>query len=385
MTMNDNWSIHLGPLTLNGGELSSGGYSTDTWGSYYMEGNVTVKAGTSTISAVRITGNAVHTFDVEAGGTLNVTGSFSNVYGSFGLTKTGNGKLMLSSTNTYTGATTVNGGVLAVDGSLAAGNSVAVGGATATGSPILTGIGTVNGAVTINSASGGAAGTINPGAVGSIGTLNTGATTINGTLAIDLNATAADKLVVNGNLDLTGSTLAVNALATPAAPPSTIASYTGTLTGTLGSPPSGYSVNYVSGSPNTITLTKATSDYNTWGLPYGLTTGSEGGDLDGDGLTNFQEYAFGLIPNSGASCNPITSPLSKATKKFSFTRRATPTSTGLTYSVWFSTDLIGWTQDTGATEATPVLNGEVETVEVTLSALPGDPLPAKLFIQVRAK
>jgi hypothetical protein len=26
----------------------------------------------------------------------------------------------------------------------------------------------------------------------------------------------------------------------------------------------------------------------------------------------------------------------------------------------------------------------VETVEVTLSTLPGDPLPAKLFIQVRA-
>ena len=34
--------------------------------------------------------------------------------------------------------------------------------------------------------------------------------------------------------------------------------------------------------------------------------GSEGGDLDNDGLTNFEEYAFGLIPDSGSSVNPIS-------------------------------------------------------------------------------
>ena len=106
-----------------------------------------------------------------------------------------------------------------VDGSTAAGSAVSVGGASASGTPTLSGIGTVNGAVTINAASGGAAGTLNPGAVGAIGTLTTGAATINGTLAIDIDAGTADQLVVTGNLDLTGSTLAVNELAVPAAAP----------------------------------------------------------------------------------------------------------------------------------------------------------------------
>ena len=68
---------------------------------------------------------------------------------------------------------------------------------------------------------------------------------------------------------------------------------------------------------------------------------------------------------------------------FSYTRR-TSLGTNLTYSVWFSENLVGWTKDTGATEGTPVPSGDNETVEITLSALPGNPLPAKLFIQVRA-
>ena len=114
---------------------------------------------------------------------------------------------------------TVEGGTLAVVGSLPAARTVTVG----------------------------SGGTLNPGTVGTTGTLATGAATINGTLAIDINASASDRLVVTGNLDLTGSALALNVLAIPAATPYIIASYTGTLTGTLGSPPSGYTVNYGSG------------------------------------------------------------------------------------------------------------------------------------------
>jgi len=173
-------------------------------------------------------------------------------------------------------------------------------------------------------------------------------------------------------------------LAIPAATPYTLATYSGTLTGTFASTPSGYTVNYGSGTNSAITLTKVASDYYTWGAPYGLAPGSEGGDLDGDGLTNFQEYAFGLAPNNGSSCNPITSPLDKATGKFSYTRRK-QSLTSLTYQVFYSTDLVIWTQDTGAGEAiTPGPGTDNETVEITLSAAPGNPLPDKLFIQVRA-
>ncbi|MCX6873841.1 MAG: hypothetical protein NTW21_08535, partial [Verrucomicrobia bacterium] len=44
-------------------------------------------------------------------------------------------------------------------------------------------------------------------------------------------------------------------------------------------------------------------------------------DLDGDGLSNFQEYAFGLNPTSGTSVNPVTdtSALHSA-GQFSYTR-----------------------------------------------------------------
>jgi autotransporter-associated beta strand protein len=126
------------------------------------------------------------------------------------------------------------------------------------------------------------------------------------------------------------------------------------------------------------------NDYNAWGALYGLAPGSEAGDADNDGLTNEEEHAFGLIPNSGASVNPILVPLDQATGTFTYQRRDDEL-TGLSYTVWFSEDLGGWTQDTGAVQnaGTPDAN-DVETVDVTLSALPGDPLPAKLFIQVRA-
>jgi autotransporter-associated beta strand protein len=125
------------------------------------------------------------------------------------------------------------------------------------------------------------------------------------------------------------------------------------------------------------------SDYEDWALANGLAPGSEQADADNDGLSNEEEYAFGLLPQSGASVNPIAVPLDKATGTFRYTRRDSSL-TDLTYRVWYSENLTSWTEDTGATEGVPVLNGEVETVPVTLSALPGNPLPAKLFIQVRA-
>jgi hypothetical protein len=131
------------------------------------------------------------------------------------------------------------------------------------------------------------------------------------------------------------------------------------------------------------TLTASNPDYDTWAQSFTPTIGLPAADDDNDGLSNLEEYAFGLLPDSGASVNPIAVPLDKATGSFSYTRRDA-TLTPLSYSVWFSTDLSAWTEDTNAIEDVPVLNGQVETVPVTLSELPGDPLPDKLFIHVRA-
>jgi len=77
--------------------------------------------------------------------------------------------------------------------------------------------------------------------------------------------------------------------------------------------------------------------------------------------------------------NPITVPLNK-TGTFSYTRRATPATTGLTYTVWTSTDLVNWIPDAGSAESTTI-SGDVETVTFTVTALPAD---GKLFVRVTA-
>ena len=105
-------------------------------------------------------------------------------------------------------------------------------------------------------------------------------------------------------------------------------------------------------------------------------------DLDGDGVSNFAEYAFGLDPTKGSSVNPIIVPFDKATHTFSYTRTA---NTGLTYTVWTSADMQGWNQVLPAnmigSVGAPSSDG-VETVAVTLTSPPAGP---KLFVRVQAE
>ncbi len=126
------------------------------------------------------------------------------------------------------------------------------------------------------------------------------------------------------------------------------------------------------------------TDYDTWALSFELdptTTGLPGFDADDDGLLNRDEYAFGLIPTSGASVSPIVSTLNNSNGLFSYTRRVTDL-TELTYTYESSTDLTDWelfTPDgTTSDSGTPV---EVITVDVpdALLAEPG------LFIRVLAE
>jgi autotransporter-associated beta strand protein len=119
-------------------------------------------------------------------------------------------------------------------------------------------------------------------------------------------------------------------------------------------------------------------DYN---FPTALTAAQKlsTADPDRDGMTNQQEFAFGLNPVSGASVNPITVPFDKSSGTFSYTRRF---GTGLHYSVWTSTDLANWTEDSGATEGTITTEVDVETVPIRLSA---PPFSEKLFVRVKAE
>ncbi len=116
----------------------------------------------------------------------------------------------------------------------------------------------------------------------------------------------------------------------------------------------------------------------------GLSNKGGSADPDGDGVSNFDEFAFGLNPSSGSSVSPNKAPLNKVTGTFSYTR-TNPAVSGLSYKIMTSTDLSSWTEDTAATAGQTVssTSGDVQTMSVTLS---GAPLGAvKLFVRVLAQ
>src|SRR5439155_15890808 len=76
--------------------------------------NVTSGTAGLTVGSITLSGNV--TFNITSPAALNVSGG---VGGAFGLTKSASGTFNLNSTNTYTGATAVNGGTLTVNGSIA--------------------------------------------------------------------------------------------------------------------------------------------------------------------------------------------------------------------------------------------------------------------------
>jgi hypothetical protein len=119
-------------------------------------------------------------------------------------------------------------------------------------------------------------------------------------------------------------------------------------------------------------------DYAAWATNYpGYNLTDPNADLDGDGLSNNAERLFGLNPINSASSQPV----SFNGTTFTYTRRR-PALTGYTYTVWYSTDLQTWLEDTGAVQTPGSPVADVETVVVNLSpALWNGP---QLFLRVRA-
>ncbi len=123
-------------------------------------------------------------------------------------------------------------------------------------------------------------------------------------------------------------------------------------------------------------------DFLDWTTETGA-TGGETGDPDSDGKNNAFEYAFGQNPISGASPAPVVGPLNRLNGKFTYTRRLLSRS-NLSYRVFTSSTLDAWNEDTTATSTVVSINGNVETVEVTLSG--PKPLAApRLFVRVEAE
>jgi hypothetical protein len=121
------------------------------------------------------------------------------------------------------------------------------------------------------------------------------------------------------------------------------------------------------------------NDHDAWSGTSGFNLTGGPDDDDSDGLTNFEEYAFGLIPTNGSSVSPVTAP-DKTAGTFTYTRRK-PALTGFAYSYKSASILTDWTPFTPASETSDNAD-PIENITVTLPAtLLTEP---KLFLRVQA-
>ena len=290
---------------------------------------------------ISLTGNSgLFTQTGQSNSEIIVAGSIGDGGAGYGLAIQASAKpVTLAGGNTYGGGTTVNAGTLFVTNTT--GSATGSGAVTVNSGTTLGGTGSIGGAVTINSGA-----NVNPGIDG-IGTLTVASATMNGAYQCDLDAVTSDSIHVTGSLTVSGTTtLTFNG--TPTASSYVLASY-GSLVGTLPTitAPAGYQV--VDDATNKqIKLVKA-AGYSGWADSWpGLTDKTQGGDPDGDGLTNLMEYVLGGDPRSSSSSVMPKQAIVGANLVISY-KRSDDSKTDTTQMGQWSTDLGTWNN------VTPVL------------------------------
>jgi autotransporter-associated beta strand protein len=204
LTAGNSSALGSGTLTLQAGTLSASGGAASLANAVTLAGNVTIGGSVALTLSGALTLTGTRTLTVANTALTTFAGVVGQSTSGLGLTKAGQGTLVLSANNTYAGLTTVSGGTLLVNGSIMGSVSVA-GGAT------LGGAGTT-GAVTVSST-----GVLLPGSAGHPGILSTGGVTMGGgaNFTVALNgptpgAGGYSQLVVSGAVSLNNSNLNVS-------------------------------------------------------------------------------------------------------------------------------------------------------------------------------
>ena len=195
----------VGNITLGGGTLSGSAPGDSTYGNYTIfGGNSITSSGNSLISAAgRVSfysGSSPVLVNVQnPSDVLTISAGMYDVGSTSGITKSGSGTLILSGSDTYTGATTVNAGALSVTGSLAGAVAVDNGG-------LLNGNGSIGNLYVYSG------GTLAPGYTAGAGTLNVTAATLASGSVLNYTLGAAPLVSVSGNLNLPASGGTLNIL-----------------------------------------------------------------------------------------------------------------------------------------------------------------------------
>ena len=375
LIMSSSMDARFGNVTLQNGGTFTSNRGLTAWDALFAEVN---ENGNTVAGTLAVTGTGTATMNGTGGIHLGGVQNFSiadttgnpdadlivdmildkrgNNPGALGgINKLGAGTMRINSNSSYDGATTVAEGSLIVAGSLTATSSVTV----ASGAT-LGGNGNLGGPVTIQSG---------------------------GIHALEVAAEPGQQATrsITGALTLAaGNILTLTTNNTPTAGTYILATASGGITGTPGTVnlPSGASGSVaVNGNNLELTVSTAGGDYTTWcGTFPGFTNTAKTSDPDNDGLTNFEEYTFGLNPTSSSSVSPVTAP-NKTAGTFTYTRRK-QSLTNLNYTYKSSTILAAWSAFTPPVADVSNNGDPVETITVTIpAALLAEP---KLFLRVEA-
>jgi autotransporter-associated beta strand protein len=238
-----NSNSYSGGTYVSGGSLVAGNSNSFGKGVLTVNGGTADLGGLTMTNALSLTGgnlthgilsNSTGNFDLQSG---NVSATLA---GAAGATKSGNGTVNLSGNNTYTGATTVNGGALSLGATGSLSNTASV--SVASGSTLL--LGAANQINTNSALSLG--GTISMGANGATRAASQifSSLTLTSDSVIDFANLSGNSLLAFGSINLNGHTLSIydwsGSTATGLQSPTQIGTFTslynlGSLTGDLAS------------------------------------------------------------------------------------------------------------------------------------------------------